>query len=181
MATTQSARNVIAAIKRETTFGTPAAGGAGAYLMPLLDSPGLVFSRGTIASGRRQANQIAAANRLGARQVSGSFNTELQPGGAIDLLLESTARGTYSAALAPSPQTITTTTSTIVRASGSFITDGYRNGDIITPTGDTTTANNDLRLRVVGVSALTITLAGTPLVLNATPRAVTIAKRFKSR
>lgn len=180
--TTQSARNVIAAIKRETTFATPAASGAGAYLMPLLDSPGLHYGRGKIASGRRRADQIAAPNRLGAKEVNGSFNSELMPGGAIDLLIESTSRGTWSAALAPAAASVTNTATVITRAAGSFLTDGYKNGDIITPSGDTTTPNNNLRLRVVGVAALTMTIASTPtgpLTVQAVARSVTFTRLKK--
>ena len=44
---------------------------------------------------------------------------------------------------------ITTTTSTIVAAAGSWITAGVRVGDIVTLTGHSTAANNSLRLRSV--------------------------------
>jgi hypothetical protein len=175
---TQSAARVLAAIKRESTVGTAAASGSGATQLRLLDSPGLELNRGTIRSGERRFDQLEHMGRLGGGDVGGSYNTEVTVGGAVDLFLESITRGRWSAAISNSI-TITTTTSTIVRASGSFITDGYREGDVLTLTGDVTTANNSLRMQVYTVSALTITLYGTPLTLNATPRAVTVVRLKK--
>lgn len=104
----QSSGNVLAALKREVTYGTEAAGGAGGFALPVIDSPGMKLSRGEINSGRRRRNQIRKKGRLGSRTGAGTYNTELLPGGAIDLLIESLARGTYGA-LASYP-TISTTT-----------------------------------------------------------------------
>lgn len=104
----QSSGNVLAALKRETTMGTAATGGAGGFVLPLVDSPGLNLGRGEILSARRNRNQIRQIGRLGAKTVQGSYTTEVLPGGAIDLLLESLARGAYGA-LASEP-TISATT-----------------------------------------------------------------------
>src|SRR5690606_20656704 len=90
-------------------------------------------------------------------------------------LLESIARGTWEAPLALNAS-VTTTANTIVRATGSWITDGLRVGDVITLDNDTTTANNDIRLRVVSLTATTITVAGNPLTADAVARAVDVTR-----
>jgi hypothetical protein len=175
----QSAGNVLAAFKRETTFGTEATGGAGAYQLPVIDSPGLKLTRGSIESARRPSNLIARHARLGGKSVTGSYNAELIPGGAQDMLLESALRGTWLAAVDSGAVTVSTTTSTIVRTTGSFLTNEFKSGDIITIAGDATTANNGLRLRVASVTALVMTVSGTPLTLNAATRSVTITRLKK--
>jgi len=174
----QSSGNVLAALKRQPALGTPAASGAGAFALPIVDTGGLAYRRGEIVSGRRPRNQIRHLPRLGAASVEGSYDTELLVGGAIDLLLESIARGTWEAPLALNAS-VTTTANTIVRATGSWITDGLRVGDVITLDNDTTTANNDIRLRVVSLTATTITVAGNPLTADAVARAVDVTRLKK--
>lgn len=178
----QTASNVLAAIKREVTVGVAAAGGAGATQMRLINSPGLGLGRGTIASAERRRDQVAAMGRLGSKNVGGSFNFELSIGGFVDMLLESLVRGVWSAALvdAAVANVTTPTTSTIVRAAGSWLTTGFRVGDVITLTGDTTAANNNLRLRVTALTATTITVAGTPLTVDAVGRAITVTRLKKT-
>jgi hypothetical protein len=62
--------------------------------------------------------------------------------------------------------TVTTTTSTIVRASGSFITDGWRVGELVMTFAPNAGAANAAQDGVVGtittVAALTLTVSGTP-------------------
>jgi hypothetical protein len=62
----------------------------------------------------------------------------------------------------------TCTTSTIVRTGGSFVTDGWQVGDTAMVFGDTVqTGNNGILLQVTTVAALTLTVTGTPLTINA--------------
>lgn len=71
-------------------------------------------------------------------------------------------RGTWTAAVAITQATmtsITTTSSTIVAAGGSWLTQGVRVGDVIRLTGHSTVGNNDRNLRVIAVTATTITVA----------------------
>jgi len=90
---TQTANNVLAALKRESTFGT-AAGASSADRIRALDSPGLKKTRSNIASAERRSDLTQNMGRLGSTDVAGSFTTEINPGGEFDLLLESLARGT---------------------------------------------------------------------------------------
>lgn len=176
----QTNSNILVALKREASIGV-AAGAAGGTQMRITDSPGLELSRAQIQSAEKRADLLKTMGRLGGKSVSGSYNSELTVGGATDLLFESILRNNFAAILSTALGATdgTTTASTIVRATGSWLTDGYRVGDVVTITGDSTSANNNLRLRVVGVSATTLTLAGTPLTANATARAFTVTRLKK--
>ncbi len=49
------------------------------------------------------------------------------------------------------------TTRTISRSTGSFITDGFKVGDIVRATGFVASANNNKNLRITAVAALSMT------------------------
>ena len=94
---TQAASNSAINIKREVTMGTAATGGAGGSRLRIIDSPGLEMTRTNIASEERRASLQAHMGRLGSKRVTGSYNLEINPGGAFDLLLESIHRNTAEA------------------------------------------------------------------------------------
>lgn len=180
----QSATNVLAAVKREAagTPGTAAAAGAGAAQIRLLDSPGLRLERGNITSGERRRDQMANMGRLGSKTVNGSYNAELTIGGVTDSFLEAVLRSVWSDVIwiNLSATDGTTTTNTIVRATGSWLTDGFRVGDVVSVMSDNATpANNGLRLRATNVTATTITVAGNPLTANATAHAFSVTRLKK--
>lgn len=165
----QTSGNVLAAIKREATLGA-APGSTGAQQFRTVDSPGLDHQRGTIESNERRRDLLKTMGRLGSKSNTGSYNTELTVGGVTDLLIESILRGTWTPPVMITEiamTSITTTASTIVAAGGSWITQGVRVGDVVTLTNHATVGNNGLRLRVTGVTATTITVAGNPLTVNA--------------
>lgn len=58
--------------------------------------------------------------------------------------------------------TTVTATNTFNRATGSFITDEWRAGDLVIPFGMTTAANNGVVATVVTVTATTLVVNGTP-------------------
>jgi len=173
----QSSARVAVIIKRETILGT-AAGTSGGDVLRITDSPGFDPDRNAIESAEQRADGTTAMGRLGSRSLTGSFNGELTVGGAVDVILEAMMRGTWRAALQITQATagltsITTTTTTIVAAAGSWITAGVRVGDIGRLTNHSTAGNNNINLRVVSVTALTLTVAGigtnaaAPLTTNA--------------
>jgi hypothetical protein len=166
MTTYQTASNILVALKRESTVGT-AAGASGGTQMRVLASPGLSLKRANIQSAEKRTDMLRSMPRLGGKMVDGSYNAELTVGGATDILAEAIMRSTWSAALTTAASSFTTltpnSTSTLTAASGSFLTTGIRVGDVVYLTGTATAANNNLNLRVVGVSASVITVAGTPL------------------
>lgn len=79
--------------------------------------------------------------------------------------------------------TLTVTASnTFNRASGSFLADGWRVGDTVMPFGMTTAANNGVAGVVTGLTALTLTVNGTPYTnetMPATARLMRAAQRTR--
>lgn len=170
MPTFQDAQNVSFRYKVQSALGTPASGASGKEL-PLVSSGGLKLAKVAIPDPVVSADGMRGVTRHGSRSVGGSTAAVVRLG-ALDELVEALCRGTWAAAASITQATmtsITTTTSTIVAAAGSWITQGVRVGDVVTLTGFATTANNDKRLLVTGVTASTITVAGTPLTLDASP------------
>jgi hypothetical protein len=194
----QTASNVLVSLRREDPaepFGTPAASGAGATQLRIVDSPGLTLARTSIQSNERRRDRIRPIGRAGNRSVGGTFNSEITLGGGTDLLFESIMRTTFVPALAIAPAgmagaTITTTATTINASGGEWRGVGLRMGDVFTLGGHPNPANNNLRLRVVGLTATVITVAGigpkaasAPLVADAAATAnwtVTVLKKLVS-
>ena len=178
----QLGQNVIVAYKVQSTAGT-APDATGGKRVRLNQSPGLSMTRALIESNEIRGDMLTAMARLGHRSVGGGYNGDLSIG-SWDDWLEAAVRATWVAAVAITESTmtsITTTTSTIVAAAGSWITEGVRVGDLVRLTGHATTANNDLTLRVTAVTASTITVSGTPLTADAvadTAFTLTILKKL---
>lgn len=94
--------------------------------------------------------------RHGFERVVGSFGYELSRG-AYDDILELAFGGTWGTVATTGTPNLAVSSSTIVRASGSWITDGYRQGDIIRTSGFSNSANNaDWRVTAVTETVLTI-------------------------
>ncbi len=164
----QTGKNLYVNYKAEATFNTAPGTGSG-YRFRLNPSPGLAPQRAIILPGEVRADLQTPMARLGSGFVQGSYNSDLSVA-SFDPLWEALARSTYVAAISITQATmtsITTTTSTIVAAAGSWITQGVRAGDVVRLTGHATTANNSKNFRVKTVTASTITVYGTPLVLDA--------------
>lgn len=171
----QSAAAAAAAIKREVTYGTAAASGAGATQLRLIDSTGLYRNQGQMESAERRRDQLRQLGRSAGVNIEGSYNTEWTVGGATDLLIESLMRRAFTASITSGAvANVTTTTNTIVRAAGSWLTDGFREGMVITIPDDSTTANNNLRSMILSVTATVITVYGSPFTTNAVGRSVTV-------
>lgn len=163
----QSENNVVVAYKPEGTFGVAAAGGAGAKRFRL-NGGGLGLEMAQIASNELRSDMRSGATRNGSRSVNGGYPADLSVG-TFDELIEAVFRGTFTA---PSSITFATMTSVttvadgIVAATGSWLTQGVRVGQIVRALGLPDAANNSRNLRVVGVTAAKITTAET-LVVNA--------------
>jgi hypothetical protein len=181
----QTGRNIIVAYKVETTFGTPPSASAADKFRPN-GSGGLKLSRAEIAPNEIRSDGMTSMPRLGSKSVAGPYAGDLSVG-TFDKLIEAGMRGTIQAAVVLNQATGTSVTATagppgtIVRAAGSWITDGVRVGDVVrlNATGGPA-ANNNRNLRVTAVSALTLTVAET-LTVDATPRTtytLTIAKKI---
>ncbi|WP_372395300.1 phage tail tube protein (plasmid) [Azospirillum sp. HJ39] len=120
--------------------------------------------------------------RHGVRKVAGNVNGEFSLGTYADLLAAALrydwqAGSTFTSA---SGSEITTTANTVVRAGGSWITDGFKVGDVVRMSGSSVTANNAKNLKILSLTATVITVQTDALTLNATPEtAVTVAVKGK--
>lgn len=154
--------------------GRVQASGAGAKVLRVTGGQGGKLSRGSFASGEVRRDGMRTRGRLGSRATAGMYPGELIKGEGDDIL-EAVMRGTFSAAdlaiteATASLTSITTTADTIVAGGGSWITAGLRVGDVIRLTGHATAGNNGKNLLIVGLTASTITVAGSPLTINNTP------------
>lgn len=173
----QSGTNYTVDIARETTEGVAALVGATAYRLRSSPSPGLELKRNRINSNIRRADMTKEMPRLGYKTVDGSYNFDFTIGGVLDLMAEAIMRSVWSASTALTTATgagecvdlTPDTTSTITRTgTGSFITDGWKKGDIARMTLYTPVAgNNNINLRVKTVTANILTFYGTPLTVGA--------------
>lgn len=167
--TYQTGQNIVAAYKAQSALGTPASGGSGLGLRWARGSTGLRLLKGIADSEEVRRDGQSTRGRHSGRKVTGGFNVEASVG-TIDTILAALLRASWTAATDITQATmtsITTTTSTIVAAAGSWLTQGVRVGDVVKLTGHSTSGNNGVWFRVTAVTASTITVAGTPLTLDA--------------
>ena len=179
----QTGQNVSVRYKVQSARGTPASG-AGAKELPLVASPGLRLSKSMIDSPEVRSDGMRSIGRHGSRSVAGSYTTVLRVGAQYELF-EALFRSTWTAAFTVTEATMTSittpTTSTIVAAAGSWITQGVKVGDVVRLTNHSTAGNNSINLLVTAVTASTLTVAGAPLTVNAvadTAFTLSVAKRL---
>lgn len=181
----QTGRNLTVAFGLESVFNTPPGAGVGKRFR-LNGGGGLQLGMAVINPNEIRSDGMTSMGRYGSRSVTGGYPADLSVG-TFDDLIQAAVRGTWVAAVTLTQATGTSLTATagppgtLVRAAGSWITDGVRVGDVIRPniTGGPA-GNNNRNLRVVGVTALTLTVAET-LTVDATPRTtytVIIAKKI---
>jgi len=192
MPTYQTAANVLVALAAEAA-GTPGTaalvGAADAKLLRIIDSPGLVKHFGKIVSAEKRDDGEVPLPRHGGITVDGSYNTELTVGGAQDVLLQAIKRSTWVAeniamtcdggAVWTSIQATAVNVLTLV-GTGSFITQGFKVGDLVKITAVVTNLNKIGMVSIV--AANTLTFFGSPFALEAAdPNAVlTIMKKVKT-
>jgi Phage tail tube protein len=160
----QSAKNVRVAYKAETTFNVlPTAGGATQFRV---NSGTLNLTKAPIVSNEVRPDGLISRGRHGQRDVGGAYEGDLSLG-TFDALFAAAFRSTFVAALViTNSPSITTTTSTIVGASGDWFAAGLRIGDVIKFSGLADAANNNKNLHITALTATIITVAET-LVANA--------------
>lgn len=150
-------------IKRESTWGT-APGASGAQSMRRVEST-LELTKDTYQSNEKRDDLQVADFRHGVRRVSGSLKGELSPGTYADLI-SAALRRDFAAVSAMTGLSITvagTGPYTLTRASGSYITDGVKIGNVVRLTAGSFSAGN-LNNNIL-VTALTATVL-TGIVLN---------------
>lgn len=160
--TYQSAANILVAIKAETTTGVAVATVTGAQQLRINDSPGLKLNRAVVKSNEKRADGLRTMGRLGYKSDDGSFNCELSPGGATDVLLEAIMRGTWATTTSVTFATmtsITVGTNEVVANAGDWVGDqGIRVGDVFRLSNHIA-ANDDNNNLVTAITSLTISVA----------------------
>lgn len=166
----QSQSNGYMAYKVQSALGAQASGSSAKVFRLNGGTPGAMTKAAT-ESGEVRRDGMSSRGRHGTQKTQGSPSGQLALG-AYDDVFEALLRDTYATAdlaLDESDFTsITTTTHTIVRNSGSWIDDDLKVGDVVRLTNHASSGNNGRNIRISGLTADTIT---TPelLTLNATP------------
>lgn len=151
------------AYKREATYGTaPVA--TGAQLLRRVTST-LDLTKDTYQSAEIRSDYQVADSRHGTRRVAGDISGELSLGTYKDLFAaalrkEWVAGATFTAGVG-SGITVDNTAKTITRASGSWITDGFKVGDVVR-CGSLNVGIDGKNMRIVSLTATVMTVAETP-------------------
>ena len=175
---TQTAANFQIALKKQVAKGTRATG-SGATGFNVYSTGGISTTKAQIQSETVRRDGQSKKARHGTRGSGAVYPMALSVG-TQDILWPAAVRATDWTASFDIDESdftsITTTTTTIVLASGSALTLGVRRGMVIKLTGHATAGNNGKWIPVLGVTSTTITVPSGYLALNATPdTAVTIS------
>lgn len=166
------------AYKKETTWGT-AAGATGAKYLRRV-SADFNLTKEPYQSEEMRTDYQVADIRHGVRRAEGSLNGEFSAGSYADFFAAALRRDFTAATLTGASITVTITGSVykLVRATGSFLTDGWKVGMVVRCTGLTATADNGKNLLVAAVNALDVTvvpLDGSALTAQGTAAAATFS------
>jgi Phage tail tube protein len=169
----QSQSNALVAYKLQTALGTPASG-AGGSVLRVSGGTGGQLTKASTESAEVRNDGMRSRGRHGIQKTAATWNAEASAG-TWEPIAEAVMRDTWTtpdlilteASGAPPLGSITTTANAIVANAGSFITAGIRVGDVVRLTNHTTPGNNNRDLRIVGLTANTMTVAET-LTVNAT-------------
>ncbi len=180
--TYQSNSNALIAYKAQAGLGT-AATGSGGTVLRTTGGAGARLSKAAVESNEVRADGMRSRGRHGTQKTNSAYTGELSLG-SHDPIIEAVLRGTWDssvlAATSADFTTVTTTTSTIVAAGGSWITKGFRVGDVVRLTSAPDAGNNNRNLRIIGLTATVMTVAET-LVANASPSGAPTVTRTGKR
>lgn len=151
-------------IGRQSAKGSRAGAGTGKMLGRVQMAPN--FNIDSFGSSAILPSQMERTARNGVGRGVIPYQGELAPGNQTDFL-EGIMRRQFAAV--PGAGALTNVTAaagppgTFTRATGSWITDGYRVGMVVRPSGWTTTgaANNGRNYRIIALTALVMTVTGT--------------------
>ena len=147
-------------IGKQTAKGTIlAAASVDAKLYNFVDATGNL-AKDSFESNSIRTTQQRLNPRHGTRSVPFTLNQELQIGGHNDLVAGMLRAAFATAATTGSvSQAIDVTARTLTRTTGSYITDGFKVGDIVRITGSSDADNDGVNLRLTDVTALVLTWA----------------------
>lgn len=168
----------VVAYKKETTWGTLAGAASGKQLRRVTSNFNLV--KDSYESNEIRTDRQVADFRHGVRSAEGSINGELSPATYADFIGSVLARDFTTITLGAAVSctvTVSGTTYKIIRASGSWISDGVKVGMVVRAAGLTTSGDNSRNLLVAAVTATDLTvvpLNGVGLTAQGTGSSVTI-------
>lgn len=131
----------------ESEYGVPGT----AYQVLRFTDTSLNLAKETYQANEIRADRQTADLRHGMRSVGGDFSFELSRG-TFDVLLAAALSGTWRTATTGAAS-LEAEADAFVRTAGSFLTDGFLPGDMVTASGFAEAGNNS-RAKVVAVSAL---------------------------
>lgn len=147
--------------KKEVTWGVaPTAGGA--QLLRRVTSD-LNLVKDTYESNEIRSDYQVADYRHGLRRIDGSINGEMSAQTYADFFAAALRRAPTAGATTGAQITISATApSTIARSGGSFLTDGFKIGDVVRASGFTTTGapNNARNYTITALTATSMTVEG---------------------
>lgn len=145
--------------KKETTWGEKPANTGGQLLRRVTGS--FQLEKEVYQSEEINSSQQVKDMRHGTRRATGSLSGEISGTAYADFiaaaLRKDFATGVTTGAIATIAADEDTGTSKYIRSAGSFVTDGFKVGDVVVVSGFTTAANNGLFV-VVGVTATELTI-----------------------
>lgn len=164
-------------ICEESTWGTaPATGSTSAKFLPRV-SLDLSLTRDSFASSRINQHAQVGESRSGTDKVSAKFADECASGSHTEIY-ESILRGSFVAGVTNTAAVISAsaTGNKLVRSTGSWITLGFKIGDVVDITGFTSpaTANNG-RGMVMSLTTTDMVISGVTLTTKAEGDSVTVA------
>ena len=169
--------------KKETTWGVlPSASGA-KLLRRVTASFNLM--KEAYESGEIRTDRQVADFRHGVRSAEGSLNGELSAAAYSEFMGSIVGKDFVAVSLGASAQitvTVSGTTFTLVRASGSFLADGVKVGMVVRATGLTATVDNARNLLVASLSAteaVVVPLNGGTMAAQASATGVTLTSPGK--
>lgn len=151
--------NKIVAIKKESEWGVVATG-AGAQCLPR-ETATFDLEKASFASNDINPSQQVRDSRHGTRKATGSLSGELE-GGAYELLVAAALRRDFAAGATTGAVAVIAVTGTgtaFTRSTGSFISNGFKEGDVVAASGFTTANNNGHKVLITSVSALVMSFA----------------------
>lgn len=166
------------AYKKETAWGVLPTNTGGKLLRRVTGTFDL--TKEAYESGEIRSDYQVQDFRHGVRKAEGTLSGELSPGSYADFFAAAFARAFTAGATSGTIASLNlnATTRTMTRSAGSFLTDGFKIGDVVRATGFTTPSNNARNLFITALTATILTyrvLDGGTLTTEATATNVTIA------
>jgi len=162
---------------KETVWGTAPLANSGKYIRrTTLD---LNLTRDSFQSAEISSTAQTSDMRLGSDKVDGTLNGELSPGSYSDFFA-SLLRGTWASVVTATALTIASaaTGNKLIRSAGSWITLGFKVGDLVNVSGFTTTAvgnNKSALITVLTATDMSLDINSVTLVTKAEGDSVTVA------